>query len=205
MFDTILRGLKEQIFTSSAKVVAKYLTATQLTLAGLFCGFVSFFLFCFDLPELGQLFWWLNRLFDGIDGEVARVSKSESDFGAYLDIICDFSVYAILPIGIVFGQSDVSREGFLALGFLEGAYFVNAGSLFLLSSIVEKRGFGRKVTGEKTSVSFPRGIIEGGETMVFYFLFIMFRDQVTFLFTLFGSLVTLTILHRLHWAYKNLN
>ena len=53
--------------------------------------------------------WCLNRFLDGMDGVVARATKTSSDFGGYLDIVVDFTVYGVVPLGIVLGHPTAQR------------------------------------------------------------------------------------------------
>jgi len=87
----------------------------------------------------------------------------------------------------------------------QGTYFVNAASLFMLGGILEKRNQGARTRGERTTLTMPTGLIEGTETILFYSLFIAFPGHIVWLFTLFGSLVALTIVQRLAWAYRHLD
>jgi hypothetical protein len=51
-----------------------------------------------------------------------------------------------------------------AVSLMEGSFFVNAASLFMLSALIERRGIvKKKKANEKTSVTMPRGLIEGTE------------------------------------------
>lgn len=101
-----------------------------------------------------------------LDGTIARVSGKQSDYGSYLDILCDFTIYALIPPAIVIGiptSADQSIPTILTpryfhtllqmeahsnyadkasllfiIVLLESAYFVNAGGLFYLSAILER-------------------------------------------------------------------
>jgi len=42
-------------------------------------------------------------------GVVARRFKKTSDFGGYLDIVVDFFVYGIIPLGIAIGEPSFHR------------------------------------------------------------------------------------------------
>merc|ERR1712086_191308 len=75
----------------------------------------------------------LNRIFDGIDGAYARQTDQCTDFGGYLDIIVDFTVYGIVPIGVYAGSP--SYEASVALCLMEVSFFVNAAGLFMLSAL----------------------------------------------------------------------
>ena len=76
-----------------------------------------------------------NRVCDGLDGAVARVSGT-SDLGAYLDITLDFLFYSAIPFA--FAVADPNKA--LAACFLIFS-FVGTGSSFLAFAIIaQKRG-----------------------------------------------------------------
>lgn len=54
----------------------------------------------------------------------------------YLDILVDFTVYGLIPVGIVYGNPSDSK--WLILSLLLVTYFVNSAGLFYLSAIIEK-------------------------------------------------------------------
>ena len=75
-----------------------------------FSGFVIG-LFCFIFLSLGMIyiafiFFILNRIFDGIDGTMARLSKP-TDLGGYYDIVFDFFVYALVPFGFILFVKEI--------------------------------------------------------------------------------------------------
>lgn len=87
---------------------------TLLTLGNLVCGFFAIVVAArIGKPELGTvpqinaadlynaaLSGWLIFLamvFDGLDGYVARLSRTSSDFGAQLDSLCDCVTFGVAP------------------------------------------------------------------------------------------------------------
>jgi phosphatidylglycerophosphate synthase len=53
---------------------------------------------------LAALLFLLNRIFDALDGTVARLRNLQSDFGGYYDIVTDFITYCMLPVGLALGD-----------------------------------------------------------------------------------------------------
>ena len=57
---------------------------------------------CSGVLICGEAYGWalaallLSRMCDGLDGAVARLTQP-TDFGGYLDIVCDFLFYAFVP------------------------------------------------------------------------------------------------------------
>ena len=143
---------------------------------------------------LALLAWLLNRFLDGLDGEVARLKNQHSDWGGYLDILADFVIYALLPISLM--VSNTSLSGWFALAFMLACFYVNAASWMYLSALLEKR----QARPEVTSITMPKGLIEGTETIIFYCLFIIFPEFLPILYSLMALLVIITIFQRLSWA-----
>ena len=139
--DKELRVVKEIICNPIAKIIGNLLTPTQITIIGFFIGLLCpIFLIYDNYLHFGTLFWLINRLLDGIDGVVARNTNRQTDFGGYIDIICDFIIYAIIPIALAVAHP--SEVLYIVLAILQGTFFVNAASLMFLSSILEKRSQG---------------------------------------------------------------
>lgn len=151
-------------------------------------------------PALGL--WLANRVLDGLDGLVARRCNRQSDFGGYLDIVLDFVVYALVPIGIYWGMP--THAAAVSLIFLLGSFYVNSASWMYLAALLEKRQAGAAVCGELTSVTMPVGLIGGTETILFYCACLLWPAQLPWLFSLMAGLVIVGVGWRLRWAYVNL-
>lgn len=146
--------------------------------------------------------WLANRVLDGLDGMVARQCQRQSDFGGYLDIVLDFVVYAALPIALYFGAPSNSNG--VGVILLLSSFYVNSASWLYLSAILEKRQVGADERGELTTITMPPGLIGGTETILFYVAFLIWPDQLFWLFVAMGALVMVSVAQRLWWAYHNL-
>lgn len=202
MFDKQLRILQQKLTLQSARILSLYFTANSLTLIGFICGLISSCYLYHSYTSLGFTFFLLNRAFDLLDGPVARYTSSASDFGGYLDILTDFTIYSLIPISITF--SNPTSYTPIILAFLLSTYFVNSAGLFQLSAILEKRNQGAKNNKEFTSVAMPDGLIEGFETFMFYCGMILMHDYKDIIFLVFGTAVCFNIVQRLRWAYLNI-
>ncbi len=113
-----------------------------------------------------------------------------------------------------------SNDAWIALVVLEVTFFVNAAGLFFLSALIEANKNAQvrtifsieislqKKYGEKkevTTVRMPPALIEGTESYVFFSLMIMFCEYQVYFYWAFALGVTITILQRLQWAYRNLD
>lgn len=133
----------------------------------------------------------LNRLLDGLDGEIARLTRP-TDRGAFLDISLDFVFYALIPLG--FALHDPAANGLPAAVLI--AAFVGTGSSFLaFAAIAARRGM--------TSAAFPRkgihylgGLTEGFETLAVFVLMCLLPDWFPALAWGFAAACALTTLLR---------
>ena len=205
MFDEKMRSMKDKMFGPLARA-AQQVSPWLFSLLGLLVGVVTAVALWQRLYGLGFILWFLNRLFDGLDGAVARMRGEQSDLGGYLDIVIDFVVYALIPVGLAAGVRNTavgSTAVTISLIFLLCTYYVNAASWMYLAAILEKR---RHVhDGRLTSITMPAGIIGGTETIVFYTAFILFPSYLVWLFSLMGLLIVVTVLQRLVWATRHLS
>jgi len=199
MLDKILRNIKEILLLPFAKQAGKVLHPNMITLLSFTFGIVSVYYIIERSLMTALVFWLLNRIFDGLDGTVARVTGKSSDFGGYLDIVLDFIIYSAIPV--VFVYSDPSAGNYFILSVLLSSYYVNAASWMYLSSILEKRNIGAASNNEMTSITMPSGIADGTMTIIFYTLFFIFPSYLKQLFVLFIVLVLVSIVQRMVWAY----
>jgi phosphatidylglycerophosphate synthase len=66
---------------------------------------------------LGALLCVFASILDGCDGEVARLKLLESDFGCWLETVCDYAFYLFLVVGMTIGQWRSSgTKSYLAWG-----------------------------------------------------------------------------------------
>lgn len=202
MFDDVFRAWKERVFTPVARRLGARVAPNMLTvlaaMAGLACGAAAWQ----GRHGAALGLWWLNRLLDGLDGTQARVHGRQSPFGAYLDILVDFVVYAAVPVGLAVHAGD-ARTLTSAL-VLVATFYVNAASWMYLAALLEQRQQGAATRGEFTAVTMPPGLVAGTETVVAYSLFLIWPAYVTPFFTAFAALVAVGVVLRLLWARRHL-
>lgn len=209
MFDRSMRRVKELLLRPLARPPFSLIHPNILTLIAFGFGISSGAAVLRGDLRLGLVLWLTNRVFDGLDGAVARATGKQSDFGGYLDILTDFAVYAWIPIA--FALRPLFVEGFFpdkwvlisSLALL-GVFYLNAASWMYLSAILEKRNAGAFNRGETTSVTMPTGLVEGFETILFYTLFFIRPYQVHILFGGMAALVLIGVGQRLFWAFREL-
>jgi phosphatidylglycerophosphate synthase len=205
MFDTSLRRAKDRLGEPLAARL-KNVSPNAISVLAFLIGLLTAYLAARGLYLWALVFWLLSRVFDGLDGLIARLHCKQSDFGGYFDIILDFVIYAAVPIAIVLGAPTLER--YLALAFMLGTFYVNGASWMYLAAILEKRS--NRFVGDPaapsamTSIIMPSGLVGATETILAYCAFLLWANQAAILFTIFGAIVAFTTLQRLVWARRNL-
>lgn len=205
MFDHLLRVLKDRWLAPWARALGPGVSPTLVTVLACLVGLGAAGAAAAGRFGWGLALWAGNRTLDGLDGTLARVHDRQTDFGGYLDILLDFLVYAVVPIGLARGAKDVAAPWlpWAALALL-ASFFVNAASWMYLSALLEGRRAGATARGELTSVTMPPGLVAGTETVILYSCFFLFPRRLAELFALMAGLVGVTIAQRVVWARRHL-
>lgn len=172
MFDNYFRNLLIPLYKSLISHLPLFLLPNHLTLISFFLGLFSCLLIVFQSPIPALLLFLLSRIFDGLDGSLARARQLQTDFGGYFDILCDFIIYAMIPISFCLVRWEIKL---IFIGMvLEASFFINAAGLFYLSGLMIKKGLNSKFN----SLILPKGLIEGFETYIFYCIFYLFPNKL---------------------------
>jgi CDP-diacylglycerol--serine O-phosphatidyltransferase len=102
--------------TKSASTRGIYLLPNLLTTAGLFSGFYAVVSSMNGHFVNAALAIFIAMIFDGLDGRVARLTNTQSAFGAEYDSMADMVSFGIAP-GLVaynWALSDIGKFGWLA-------------------------------------------------------------------------------------------
>lgn len=202
MLDEFFRLHKERWLGPMARAVAGWCSPLAITLLALAIGLGATLAASRAAWTLALLLWLANRVLDGLDGVVARVSGRQSELGGYLDILCDFVVYGAMPVAIALALD--TRAVWLSSTVLLMSWFVNAASWMYLAAVLEKRGAGAASRGELTSVTMPRGLVAGTETVLFFSLFLLLPVHYVSLAWLMTAGVAVGIAQRVVWAVRSL-
>lgn len=197
MLDGILRPLIDPPLNRAARVISRGgLSANALTAAGAGVAAGAAAAITLERYGLGLTLILLNRLIDGLDGPLARI-RGSTDFGGFLDIVCDFLFYAAVPLA--FGVAD-PRNLLPALVLL--ASFLCVGTSFLAYAVIAaKRGIETRSRGAK-SFYFDRGIAEGAETIIAFALACLWPGWFPQIAYGFAALCALTTVVRIAGAWS---
>ena len=105
-----------------------YLLPNLLTTAGLFSGFYAVVSSMNGHFEAAAIAIFIAMIFDGLDGRVARMTNTQSEFGAEYDSMADMVSFGIAP-GLVAYNWALSGMG--KFGWLAAFVFVAAAALRL--------------------------------------------------------------------------
>lgn len=188
MLDRWALQLIRPVVTATAKRLAKHhVSADQLTISGFVLGMLSLPALAFHHYALALVFILLNRIFDGLDGAVARLTSS-TERGAYLDIVLDFIFYAAIIFG--FALANPVSNALPAAALIFG--FMGTGASFLAFAIFAERHQLKSMTYPNKGFYYLNGITEGTETILFLVLMCLIPDHFPALAWLFFVLCLLT-------------
>lgn len=200
MLDRFARPLIDPPLNRLGQALARAgATANGVTLAGFGLGLIAALVIALGHPGWALLPLLASRVLDGLDGAVARATRP-TDFGGYLDILCDFAFYGAVP----FAFAVLDPENALAAAFLLLAFYINGSSFLGYSIMAEKRGISTSAQGVK-SLYYSAGLLEGTETIVFFVLLCLLPNLFVPLAWGFGVLCLFTALARVANARNLLN
>lgn len=197
MLDARLRPLIDPPLNAAGRMIARWGIAPNLvTLAGLLPGLSAAFAIAYGHFLIALLLILLNRLFDGLDGAVARASRP-SDFGGYLDIVADFAFYVAIPVGFGFAQSSNTVPAMV----LTAAFTLTGISFLAFATLAARRGIETSDHGQK-SFFYNTGLAEGTETIAVFVLMCLFPAYFPILAWGYAGLCLLTVIQRTALAHK---
>lgn len=166
--------------------------ADQVTGVGFVLGLTAIPLIALGQPHWAILSIALNRLADGLDGAMARLTQP-TDLGAFLDISFDFLFYSAIPLAFVL--ADPAHNGLA--GALLIYSFIGTGCTFLAFAVLAaKRG--------DTSTAYPNkgfyylgGLTESTETIAVFVLMCLLPEWFGVLAFGFAGLCALTTITRI--------
>ena len=193
MLDRFLNAaLQRPLQRMASGLLALGLRADQMTWVGFVVGLTAIPLIALGHADWALLSIGLNRLADGLDGTMARLTRP-TDLGAFLDISLDFLFYASIPLAFVL--ADPTDNGLA--GSLLIYSFIGTGCTFLAFAVLAaKRG--------STSAAYPAkgfyylgGLTESTETIAVFVLMCLLPQWFGLLAFGFACLCALTTVTRI--------
>lgn len=200
MFDAQLRPLIDRLLNPIGRgLVALGMTANQVTMIGAAFGLIA--AGCVAAGLFYPALWFViaNRVIDGLDGAVARASRS-SDFGGYLDIVSDFIFYSAIPLAFAVARPETA----LAAAFLIFSFIGTATSFLGFAILAEKHQVTNQICGKK-AFYYLGGLTEGTETILLFLAMLVWPDYFSLMAIVFGILCWVTTGTRIYAAYRQFN
>ncbi len=196
MLDVSARKLIDPLLNRIGAALARAgVTPDAVTLSAFGTGLVSAAMIAQGQMLAGLVLLLVSRIGDGLDGAVARASRS-SDYGGFLDIVLDFVFYGAIPLAFVL--HDPAANG-VAGAFLIFTFYVNGASFLAYAVIAEKRKIGSDAKGPK-SIYFTTGLAEATETYAVFAIFCLWPESFPLVAVLFGVICLYTALSRIMLA-----
>jgi archaetidylinositol phosphate synthase len=168
------------------------LTPNVVTLAAFVVGCGSAGLLAMGHPWWGVLALWVSGLLDVADGELARLTKSQSPSGALLDLILDRMVEALVLLGMVIHEPELA---IVVILFLISVIF-NFSTFLAAGALMTNAG--------KKSMHYDPGLIERTETFVFFTAAILLPDYSLWILGALTGLIVLTGIRRFYQVFDAL-
>ena len=200
MFDARLRPLIDRLLNPIGRgLVALGMTANQVTMIGAAFGLIA--AGCVAAGLFYPALWFViaNRVIDGLDGAVARASRS-SDFGGYLDIVSDFIFYSAIPLAFAVARPETA----LAAAFLIFSFIGTATSFLGFAILAEKHHVTTQIHGNK-AFYYLGGLTEGTETILLFLAILVWPDHFSVMAIIFGILCWVTTGTRIYAAHRQFN
>lgn len=192
-----LRLVKPAVDAVAAGLARRGITADQVTLAGFALGMLAAVLVASGHSLLAIIPLLANRVLDGVDGALARLSTA-SERGAFLDISLDFVFYAAIPLA--FGIAAPEQNA-LAAAVLLAAFVVTGTSFLAFAVLAEKRGLRSAIYPTK-AFYYLGGLTEGTETIACFLAMCLFPQHFATIAHVYALLCALTSVARLHAGWK---
>ncbi len=199
----VLDGLARRLLDPPLNRVARRLVrlglrANTLTLLGVVAGAGACLALGAQRYDLALVGIGVSRALDGLDGPVARHTPGgATDFGGYLDSVCDTAFYGGIPVAFAAGRPECVWPALVLV-----YSFAGTGAAFLAhAAISAKRGHSGVTSRGSKSFAYAAGLMEGAETIAFFAAFCLLPGRFAELAYAFAALCWLTVLARLIDAY----
>jgi len=193
MFDRVLNNALQRPLKNVAGVlVRRGWRADQVTWIGFALGLCAVPLIALGLTHWALLAMALNRLGDGLDGSMARLTQP-TDRGAFLDISLDFLFYASMPLAFALADPQANA---LAAAALIYSFIGTAGTFLAFAVLAAKRGLSSTAYPGK-GFYYLGGLTESFETMLVFTVMCLVPDWFAPLAYGFAALCALTTVTRI--------
>ena len=162
----------------------------NITLLAFIIGISSGVFVCYKLYVLGVILLWLSGLFDAVDGNVARLTNTQSKLGAQIDIVSD----RLVELSIIWGLALNHKESLYAMLLLVSAILISM-TVFLTTGMIS-------ANNTKKSFYYQAGLMERTEGFIASTFMVLLHNYLTLFTYIYAILIIFTIMQRLFETYK---
>jgi len=179
-----------------------YLLPNLFTTAAIFCGFYAIVSSINGRFETAAIAIFVAMLLDGVDGRVARLTNTESDFGAEYDSLADMVSFGLAPALIIYlwALSSLGKIGWLVSFVYVACAALRLARFNTQAEHSDKRYF--QGLASPSAAAIVAGLIWNGELIQEY-LTMPVLQIVALLITLFAGLLMVSNV-RYH-SFKGIN
>ncbi|MBE0380233.1 CDP-alcohol phosphatidyltransferase family protein [Pseudoalteromonas prydzensis] len=201
MLDKYITPIIKPLLTPVVRLLdRKNITPDQLTVSGFVIGLLAVPLLALELWYFALTAIVINRIFDGLDGALARHTNKSSSAGGFLDITLDFLFYAAIPLGFILANPEQNAIA----GAILLASFIGTGSSFLAFAIAAEKFNLEKPQFKNKSFYYLNGLTEGTETIALFIALCIWPAQFALLASIFAFACAITIVTRIYGGYITL-
>ena len=167
MFDRRIQKFTQKPLVLIAKIIIKLIKPNHMTILGFILGLLMCVLVFFQFYLTALILLVLNRLCDGLDGTMARLTIP-SPLGGYLDIVFDFTIYSGFVLAFGLSNSNYTVVSMVLL-FL----YIGTGTTFLAQAALQTQLDKIPHSSESNqelpkSFYYSSGLVEGTSTMEYF-------------------------------------
>ena len=201
MFDRRIQKFTQKPLVLIAKIIVKLIKPNHMTILGFILGLLMCVLVFFQFYLTALILLVLNRLCDGLDGTMARLTIP-SPLGGYLDIVFDFTIYSgfVLAFGL-------SNSNYTIISMVLLFLYIGTGTTFLARAAIQTQ-LDKIPESSDSKKELPKsfyyssGLIEGTETTIFMVLCLLLPNFYIFISIIFRILCLITFVSRIVVCYK---
>jgi phosphatidylglycerophosphate synthase len=194
MFDPIFtRVLRAPLAKGAEALAERHISATQVTLGGFAAAVLCATAVAYGFYWLGFLLLIANRVADGVDGALARMTHP-TDFGAYLDMVLDFVAFTLIAGSFAAGRPEHAVPAVVVAASLMGL----ASTFLGFAVVAATRGLIPDMKDKPFTLA--GGIVETSEITVFLLIVLLWPSVFPTAAWIFSAACWVTMAQRIYEA-----
>lgn len=193
----ILAQVKPLLIKVAQYLLKRGITPNQVTISGFIIGMLALPALVFGYYTLSIILIMVNRLLDGLDGTLARLSTS-TERGAFLDIVLDFLFYSAIPLG--FALANPVQNALPAAVLIYA--FIGTGCSFLAFAIIAAKRHLTSTAYPEKGFYYLGGLTEATETIAVFILMCLLPQYFAVLAYGFAALCFVTTALRIKAGWE---